>query len=113
MGSSSTIARLTVQSEPPIHDPRELHTILVFSLRSLWGELESHSYGVQVTECNSTGNLVTESSSNKSNQLVVVCPIASMPAVRAALTMVTPPPYLEDTAYQFDVLNIETEPLLP
>lgn len=39
----ATTTRLIVRSTPPIFDPRELETILRFSLKNLFGELEPHS----------------------------------------------------------------------
>lgn len=86
---------LTVQSEPHIEDPRELQTILTFSLRSLWGDLEGHSCALQVTK--------------EKNFMNIRCRKDSLESVRAALTLVSPPPYLESTIYRFDVIAVEEE----
>lgn len=82
-----------MKSEPHVDDPKELQTILLFSLKSLWGDLEPHSCMLQVEK--------------KGTVLVVRCPSESVAAVRAALTLVTPPPYLESTLYRFDVAEIQ------
>jgi hypothetical protein len=92
---------LLVRSSPVIKDPKELHTILVFSLRHLWGDLESHSCDVLVRK--RRNDLANDAS------LAVHCRSESVPAIRAALTMVTTPPYLDDTLYRFDVLEIQEE----
>jgi hypothetical protein len=39
--------------------------------------------------------------------LLVKCPTESVAAVRAALTMVTPPSYLASTVYRFDVVEVQ------
>ena len=83
---SSDWTTLRVQSTPCIQDPKELHTILLCSLESLFGKLQSHSIGLQVTLDGS--------------DLLVKCRAESAKQVRAALTMVTPPPYLEDTFHK-------------
>ena len=88
-------AKLWVESTPLIHDARELQTILTTSLRALWGQLERYSATVQV-----------ESAIDDKLQCVQ-CPAVHVPQVQAALTLVTPPPYLEDTLYRFDVVKIE------
>jgi RNase P/RNase MRP subunit POP5 len=87
-------AELLVQSEPRIDDPRELWTILQTSLKALFGDMEPHSYDLSVTK------------EDNSNLLLVNCRNESVAAVRAALTMATPPPYLESTVYCLDVISI-------
>jgi RNase P/RNase MRP subunit POP5 len=92
-------SRLTIQSEPKVTDPRELQTILTGSLRALWGDLEPYSCLVEVEENVGLNNAM----------LVVRCPNQMVDQVRAALTLVTPPPYLEGTVYRFDVVNVQSE----
>jgi RNase P/RNase MRP subunit POP5 len=87
---------VTVQTTPAVTDPRELVTILTFSLRDLFGDLESHSCRLEVS--------VAEDSSHRT--LDIICLTDSVPAVRAALTMVTPPGYLSSTVYRFDVMKV-------
>ena len=41
---------------------------------------------------------------------MVKCPVKSLGAIRAALTMVTPPPYMEGTSFRFDVVGISDTP---
>lgn len=89
--SINSTASFLVQSEPKVEDPREMKTILIFSLRSLWGDLEPHSYSVTVKK---EGDLMR-----------ITCASESLDAVRSAITMVTPPPYLETTIYRFDVVE--------
>lgn len=88
---------IVVQTKPVIHDPREMKTILTFSLRDLWGDLEPHSCMLDVQKDANKGSLL----------LQIKCPPDSVAAVRAALTMVTPPSYLRSTVYQFDVVDIQ------
>jgi RNase P/RNase MRP subunit POP5 len=89
--------RLTVRSEPRVEDPRELQTILTFSLKSLWGDLEAHSCALQIEK----------RAEGKEILLIVRCLTESVGAVRAALTLVSPPPYLESNLYRFDVVDVE------
>lgn len=91
---------LLVQSVPVIKDPKELHTILVFSLRSLWGDLESHSGDIRVLKSRQSTDIFL---------LEVHCRSESVPAVRSALTLVTTPSYLDDVLYRFDVLDVQEE----
>jgi RNase P/RNase MRP subunit POP5 len=103
---SPTIAWLGVHSSPEIQDPSELTTILMTSLKALFGELESHSFGMTVEKKPST---LSSSSSNGEDSssfcLVVKCRPESVPAIRAALTMPTLPAYMQETGsnvYGFD-----------
>ena len=92
---------IRVKSTPKIEDPRELLTILTFSLRSLWGDLEPHSCDLTVDKAQNG------ISAEDAALLVVGCRSDSLGAVRASLTLVTLPPYLESIAYQFDVVEID------
>ena len=88
-----------------------METILLFSLRGLWGDLESHSFGTEVSALDDgvdcCGGTVVD---KDSSLLVVECPHASTNFVRAALTMPTPPPYVDESTavYRFDVVEIGT-----
>jgi RNase P/RNase MRP subunit POP5 len=105
---SPTIAWLGVHSSPEIQDPSELTTILMTSLKALFGELESHSFGMTVEKKPSTLFLSSSSSNggdSSSSCLVVKCRPESVPAIRAALTMPTLPAYMQETGsnvYGFD-----------
>ena len=90
-------SQLTVQTTAgtAVEDPKELLTILTCSLKSLWGDLEPHSCMVRVSKGTGAG------------VLVVRCLSESVDAVRAALTLVSPPPYLESNIYVFDVVKIQ------
>lgn len=87
---------MVIEATPQVKDPRELATILTSSLRSLFGDLEPHS-------C----RLTVDRADDSQTALVVKCPTDSVAAVRASLTMVTPPPYLSATLYRFDVLKVD------
>ena len=81
-----------------------MQTILLFSLRSLWGDLEPYSCALRIKKAPDNHELT---SGRNTGLLIVECPMEDVQAVRAALTLVTPPPYLEETIYQFDVVDIE------
>ena len=125
---SSSTSLVYVEAKPTIKDPRELVTILTYSLRSLFGELEYHSCQLQVqavrkenvvpleeddrggsgnSHDDSEENNVAAEETSKMMVMAVTCPSESVAAVRAALTMVTPPPYLSDSVYRFDILKVE------
>ena len=76
-----------------------METILRFSLRGLWGDLEPFSGDVVVRHPVQSGK--------ERGLLLVECPSKTVNQVRAALTFVSPPPYMEDTVFQFDVVDIE------
>jgi RNase P/RNase MRP subunit POP5 len=87
---------ILVQSNPIVSDPRELHTILSFSLRSLFGECEPYGSLVSVLETHGS-------------KAILQCPDEHVDHVRAALTMCFPPIYLQPALYQFDCLQIEAK----
>mmetsp|Transcript_2319 Transcript_2319/g.3170 ORF Transcript_2319/g.3170 Transcript_2319/m.3170 type:complete len:118 (-) Transcript_2319:246-599(-) len=89
-----SITRLLIKSSPLITDPRELETILGFSLRNLFGELETYSHDFKVTE-----------TSNNSEMLQITCPAKSARFLQAALTLATLPPYMENTLYRIDIVQ--------
>jgi RNase P/RNase MRP subunit POP5 len=80
-----------------VDDPRELATILQYSLRDLFGDLEPHSCQLDVVSDNQSGN---------NGRFLVTCLEESAQAMRGALTWVTPPPYIETNIYRFDVLSV-------
>jgi RNase P/RNase MRP subunit POP5 len=90
--------QLIVQSNGDVQDPRELHTILIHSLRDLFGDLEPHSCSVVVD--------TAASGKDFAGKFRVSCREESASQVRAALTWVTPPPYLEKNVYRFDVVDV-------
>lgn len=97
-----------VRTEPKVDDPREMKTILTCSLRSLWGDLEPHSCDLSVGQPSSDDFRCEMLSKEDSFALLVVgCRPDSVNAVRAAITLVTPPSYLEETLYQFDVMHVK------
>jgi RNase P/RNase MRP subunit POP5 len=97
--STNATSLVLIRSKPLISDPRELATILTFSLRSLFGEVEHHSCLLEVL-------LHPEDNNVDGATLSVKCPTESVPAVRAALTMVSVPVYLSSTIYRFDVVKV-------
>ena len=115
--SGSSTSKLVVRCISPaqLHDPKELHTLVVFSLRHLYGDFESHSYGMMVKTYNDEADTAATyrrpaSKSDEANFFVIRCCTESVQAIRASLTIVTPPPFLEDTLYQLDVIKISILP---
>lgn len=84
---------VVVRTSPVVKDPRELQTILIVSLRSLYGELEPHSCVTSVLEI-------------RGDKALIRCPTGSTASVRAALTLCTLPHYMHHNTMQFDVLEI-------
>ena len=129
--SSSSMCRLGVRCSPVITDPSEFSTILLLSIRSLFGELESHSIGLNISSSsnntddnnstqeeeqdnnnnkNSSSNdnsSSSDSNNNNNNHFLVECHKKSIDAIRASLTMVTTPSYLQSKIYRFDIINVE------
>ena len=91
--------RFGIRCLPEIRDPSEFTTILVASLRSLFGEMEHYSANVKVSQA---GNV-----QNEDYQFIVECDGQSKNAIRASLTMVTTPIYLASNVYRFDVISLE------
>ena len=91
--SKDTYSSLLVKTNPPVTDPREMATILTSSLRDLFGDFEPHSCVMDVTK------------GEDDDMVIVSCPKDSVKEIRAALTMVTPPPYMATNQYQFDVVE--------
>ena len=89
--------QLEISESPKIGDARELKTILISSVRALFGELESFSYGLKVRKTDVGGQ----------QSFIVECSRESVPAIRSALSMVTPPPYLAGKIYRFDVVGVK------
>ena len=87
---------MLVEAKPVVTDPRELLTIIRSSLKSLFGEMETHGCVVEVVEA-------------ARPFCIVKCPASSVAATRAALTFPMPPPYLQSTHYRFDVLQIHRD----
>jgi hypothetical protein len=116
-------SKLIVRCCTPIYDPKELYTILLFSIRELWGDLESHSYDMTVEKYNVDQSLSIAKDDQPSalttlsataigtngppTYFMVLCRSVSVSAIRASLTMVTTPPYLDDQIYQFDVIQVQ------
>lgn len=98
MATSSSC--LLVRTTPVITDPAEMKTILHFSLRGLWGDLETFSTDIVVRDCRVHAG-------KERGLLIVECPSKTVDQVRAALTFVSPPPYMDDTVFQFDVVDVE------
>jgi hypothetical protein len=103
---------------PRINDPKELHTLVLFSLRHLFGDFESYScdmivefYDIEKDKASTdTGHPVETCSDNEGQYFAIRCCTESVPAIRASLTIVTPPPFLEHTLYQIDVIKVNCLP---
>lgn len=109
-----TTSQLLVRcTSPVIHDPKELHTLVLFSLRHLFGDFESHSFGMIVEYGNIEEDVIDTNDFDNvdgTNIFSIRCTTESVPAIRASLTIVTPPPFLEDKLYQIDVLKVYSLP---
>jgi hypothetical protein len=90
--------QLLIKALPPMHDARELHTIITSSIHALFGEFqgENHCYDLKVREAEP----------KRSSSFIAECPESSVAAIRSALSMVTPPSYLSSTIYRFDITSV-------
>lgn len=91
--------RFGIRCLPSIQDPSEFTTILVSSLRSLFGEMECYSANVKVSK--------VADIRDDDYQFVVECDKQSKNAIRASLTMITTPKYLESNVYRFDAISLD------
>lgn len=96
MGTYGVRRRFGVRCYPKIKDPSEFRTILITSIRSLFGELECHSFGL---------NIIPQQKPND-HEFIVEFYDKSMSAIRASLTMITTPSYLQSKIYRFDVVQV-------
>uniref|UniRef100_A0A7R9ZJR2 Uncharacterized protein n=1 Tax=Craspedostauros australis TaxID=1486917 RepID=A0A7R9ZJR2_9STRA len=92
-GGTGTDARavLTIRTTPQLSDPREVDTILTSSLRALFGDLEPYSCQMQVRSIEAGCFEIRSDAPSH---------------VRAAATMITAPPYMEDALFRFDVMSV-------
>ena len=88
-------SEIILQSTPQIQDPKEVHTILITSLRALFGDFENHS-------CHLTVSKVSDGDGSHK----VECRNDSVRFVRAALSMTYEPSFMTEQVYQLDVLKI-------
>ena len=102
MGTYGVRHRFGVRCYPKIKDPSEFRTILITSIRSLFGELECHSFGLNIIPQQKPNDRVDDNN----YQFVVECYDKSMSAIRASLTMITTPSYLQSKIYRFDVVQV-------
>ena len=102
MGTYGVRHRFGVRCYPKIKDPSEFRTILITSIRSLFGELECHSFGLNIIPQQKPNDGVDDNN----YQFVVECYDKSMSAIRASLTMITTPSYLQSKIYRFDVVQV-------
>ena len=98
---------------PPIKDPKELNTIILTSIRSMFGECQSYTVGLTVIDCRRRrhpnqlpGTTHLKSNSHDSYEAVIECPTNFLPYIRAALTFPSPPSYLSDTMYCIDFIEV-------
>lgn len=90
--------RFGIRCLPLIQDPSEFTTILVSSLRSLFGEIECYSANIKISQVASTHD--------EDYQFIVECDGQSKDAIRASLTMPTAPTYLASNVYRFDAISL-------
>jgi hypothetical protein len=98
MAEKST-SLIRVRTSPIVNDPKELSTILLLSLKELWGEFESHSHHIRVYS-DSNGENKEDSAFN------IECASDSVEPVRAALTWPTLPAYMDESMYRFDTISV-------
>jgi hypothetical protein len=84
-----------IQSRPAVLDPRKLHTMLSCFLRNLHEECQPHCL-FKIVE-------------SKGKQSTIKCHSPSVPFVCTALTFCAPPPCMQDTVHQFDVLKTDRD----
>ena len=111
MGTNGVRRRFGVRCYPKIKDPSEFRTILITSIRSLFGELECHSFGLNIIpqqkpNDHDDGGNANNGVDDNNYQFVVECYDKSMSAIRASLTMITTPSYLQSKIYRFDVVQV-------
>lgn len=95
----STTHRFGIRCSPLIQDPSEFTTILVSSLRSLFGEMECYSTKIKVSR--------VPDAQDEDYEFILECDKQSINAVRASLTMVTTPTYLVSNIYRFDTVRLD------
>jgi hypothetical protein len=124
-----SFSQLFVEASPRIEDPRELQTILNFSLCDLFGICEPYSVCTELLQvrqyrspddddandndidggipiARDGGKRGSSKNNSSGHLLVVICPTEYVSKIQAALTFVSPPPYLDDTTYRLDVVLI-------
>lgn len=110
-----------IRITPAITDPRELQTIITTSLRSLFGDCESHSVVLNVLTCRPVRQLsearLCPTNTNDSNnyvtamtygahEAIIECPATSLDFVRAALTFPMLPSYFNNNhTFRFDFIR--------
>lgn len=97
--ASALMSKLAIRCSPAVHDPSEFITILVSSVRALFGELEHHSARIKVSRVPDVYD--------GEYHFILECSKQSTDAIRASLTMVTTPSYLEPSIYRFDIFDID------
>ena len=95
-----------VHTTPAIKDPKELNTIISTSLRSMFGDCQSHAIDLLVLGCRPCSAKYNRSNSKRNSyEAIIKCQTKSLPYVRAALTFPSPPVYLSDTLYCIDFVE--------
>mmetsp|Transcript_24052 Transcript_24052/g.36698 ORF Transcript_24052/g.36698 Transcript_24052/m.36698 type:complete len:105 (-) Transcript_24052:560-874(-) len=93
---------VVIRTTPPVSDPRELNTIIVSSLRSLFGDSEPYSQGIAVLECRECSDPTIQ----ESKEAIVECQTSSLDWMRAALTFSSTPSFLQGSVYRLEFLDI-------
>jgi RNase P/RNase MRP subunit POP5 len=99
-----------LHTTPAVRDPRELNTIILTSLRSMFGDCQSHALGLSVLNCHPCTN---DRQNVNTYQAIIQCPSKSLPYLRAALTLPFPPSYLQDNIYPIDFIKIDDNSTKP
>jgi|Transcript_17473 hypothetical protein len=101
-----------IRAVPAIHDPREFETIVLHSLRSMYGEVScSMPHGLHVLQCNKQTLETNGGDYSRSSDILICCRQSYLDVLRAALTFPSIPPHLKDTVslYRFDVIAVQNE----
>lgn len=96
-GHKKKSAVMTLRTDPPMTCPRELETVLVASLRALFGAWEPYSARMTVTKL-----------PNTNADFVIRCQNSgdTVDKIRVAATMVSTPAFMNSGVLRLDVVDV-------
>lgn len=100
------MSKVTIRTTPAVKDPRQLESIIIASLRSLFGDCQAYSCELRVLECRpcpSSGSIKFQNSYDA----ILECPNSSVEHIRAALTFSSTPKFLDGEIYRIDFLHCD------
>mmetsp|Transcript_10280 Transcript_10280/g.13013 ORF Transcript_10280/g.13013 Transcript_10280/m.13013 type:complete len:116 (+) Transcript_10280:82-429(+) len=112
----TSYSKALLHISPPIYDTRELQTLLLYSLRSLFGDCQSYSEGMNVLQCRrrtsevprtNTSTHSRDGNSDSESEAIIQFPTNILKYIRAACSCVSPPPFLDDTIYRIDFVKCD------